>query len=528
MSNNTYKVLITTSGVGERLGDITKYTNKALVKLGKKPVISYIIELYPKDTEYIVTTGYFADHVKDLLTMCYPDRKFTFVQVDRYLGKGSSLGYSMLQAKHKLQSPFIYHASDTVVRTRPPKATFNWAGGYKGVGASNYRSFKVIGKKLDKVSSKGALDTDYIHIGLIGVKDHKSFWANLEKLYKKYPDNQSLSDVHAINGMIEEGKDFHVHPFDDWLDIGNVQSLQQAREKIQDTHHILDKLGESIFLFDTHVVKFFFDEKMVRDRVKRAKILKILVPKLLETKKNFYKYKYAKGDLYSDVANPNNFDHFLSWSKTKLWKKTQETSKEKFSNICYDFYYTKSLARVNHFLKSNHIKDSKNIINDEKVPMIAELFKSVDFKWLCDTEQSHFHGDFILDNIIRTKTGYTLLDWRQNFGGLTKAGDIYYDLAKLNHNLTVNHNLVTNNLFTIDITPSKITCDILRKNNLVECQSIFYSFLKHEGYDVQKVKVLTAIIWLNMSALHHHPFDLFLYFFGKLHLYQALQYEKKH
>ena len=39
-----YKVLITTSGVGSRLGDLTNYTNKCLIRVGKKPAISYIVE----------------------------------------------------------------------------------------------------------------------------------------------------------------------------------------------------------------------------------------------------------------------------------------------------------------------------------------------------------------------------------------------------------------------------------------------------------------------------------------------------
>ena len=42
-----YKVLITTSGIGSRLGNLTKYTNKCLVRVGKKPTLSYIIESYP-------------------------------------------------------------------------------------------------------------------------------------------------------------------------------------------------------------------------------------------------------------------------------------------------------------------------------------------------------------------------------------------------------------------------------------------------------------------------------------------------
>ena len=45
-----YKVLITASGLGSRLGNLTKFTNKGLVRIGKKPALSYIIcLLYTSD-----------------------------------------------------------------------------------------------------------------------------------------------------------------------------------------------------------------------------------------------------------------------------------------------------------------------------------------------------------------------------------------------------------------------------------------------------------------------------------------------
>ena len=50
-----YKVLITASGLGSRLGNLTKFTNKGLVRIGKKPALSYIIESYPDDVEFVVT-----------------------------------------------------------------------------------------------------------------------------------------------------------------------------------------------------------------------------------------------------------------------------------------------------------------------------------------------------------------------------------------------------------------------------------------------------------------------------------------
>lgn len=57
-------------------------------------------------------------------------------------------------------------------------------------------------------------------------------------------------------------------------------------------------------------------------------------------------------------------------------------------------------------------------------------------------EQRGFHGDFILDNLLKTGMIYVRFDWRQSFGGLLKSGDIYYDFSKLNHNLTVNHEII--------------------------------------------------------------------------------------
>lgn len=99
--------------------------------------------------------------------------------------------------------------------------------------------------------------------------------------------------------------------------------------------------------------------------------------------------------------------------------------------------------------------------------------------------------------------------------------------AKLNHNLVVNHDIVHRNLFSVKVGDNGVECDILRKDNLARCQDVLFDFLKKEGYDANKVKVLTALIWLNMSPLHHYPFNLFLYYFGKLNLWRTLKEIKK-
>ena len=53
------KLFITTSGIGSRLLDLTKYTNKSMIKIGKKPVISYIIDEYPEDIELVISLVFY-------------------------------------------------------------------------------------------------------------------------------------------------------------------------------------------------------------------------------------------------------------------------------------------------------------------------------------------------------------------------------------------------------------------------------------------------------------------------------------
>lgn len=524
MDIKNYKILITTSGLGQRLGELTKYTNKSLIRIGKKPALSYIVEKYDDNIEIVITLGYYGEHVKDFLELVYPNKKFKFVYVDKYEGEGTSLGYSMLQAKEHLQCPFIYHASDTVVEKKIPEPSYNWTGGYAGNNSDAYSSIIMTDGIVQKINKKGALNFDYLHIGLVGIFDYEEFWKALETEYNRDRNDASLNDCTAINKMIKNNINFKAVGFSNWYDVGNTNNLLEARKYFGGNLPILDKIDESIFIFDENfVVKFFHNKNLAQNRITRAKYLNNLVPAIQGTKNNFYQYEFAKGKLYSRTVTPIDFKNFLQWSKDNLWKEESEVSNEEFNKICYKFYYDKTHERVNKLFNENNIEDQKHTINGEDVPTIKKMMGMIDFEWLSQAKQHQFHGDFILDNIIKTKNGYSLLDWRQDFSGLLRAGDMYYDLAKLNHNLTVNHDIINQDLFTIDIHENIINCDIMRKENLVACQKVFYNFLINENFDVKKIKILTALIWLNMSPLHHHPFNLFLYYFGKLNLWRTIK-----
>ena len=507
------KVLITTSGTGNRLGDLTKHTNKSLVRVGNKPTLSYIIELYPKSTNFVITLGHFGDHIRQFVGLVYPDRNFNFVTIDKYEGYGSSLGYSILQAKNHLQCPFIYHASDTIIENSNviPSLGCNWVSYSKKEDFSPYATIRASGDHLEKILDKGDLNSDLCYIGRSGIKDYKLFWEKLEELYN--PNRKDLSDTHVINEMLKTTT-FETNEVTDWFDTGNVSELHKTRAALTSTISVLDKKDESIYFFDDFVIKFFSNTSIAKNRVSRAHNLKGKVPSIIDSCDNFYKYKKVEGRLLAKVITASKFSNFLSWSKKHLWKKREAKN---FSTICQDFYIEKTQKRINEYLKGK--EDVEANINGEQIPPVFDIFNKINFQWLCNGEPCEFHGDFILDNAIETKDSFKLIDWRQDFGGGLEVGDLYYDLAKLNHNLTINHDIVNRGLYKCD----NGDCYILTNSKLNECRNILHKFILDNGYDLLKVEVLSSLIWLNMCPLHEHPFSDFLFNFGKYNLYKTLE-----
>ncbi|MFN9998456.1 MAG: hypothetical protein ACK52X_02410, partial [bacterium] len=293
----SFKVVITTSGIGSRLGEFTKYTNKSLLRIGSKPAISYIIENYPADTSFVITLGYYGEQVREFLEIAYPDHSFEFVTVDQYEGGKSSLLYSLSQAKHLLQEPFIFHASDTIVLDKIPPPSRNWNGGFRGKGSSNYASFDVLGGKVSAVYEKGNLTPDLLHIGLVGIFDFSTFWDLADKVLHQKNYSGSLGDVDVLIQMVQQ-VDFEGIKFERWLDIGNVDKMNEAKAVLDKGDvHVLDKIGESIFKIDNHIVKFFYDKEILKNRVLRNKILKGIVPEIDSFKTHFYRYPYVEGQL---------------------------------------------------------------------------------------------------------------------------------------------------------------------------------------------------------------------------------------
>ena len=158
------------------------------------------------------------------------------------------------------------------------------------------------------------------------------------------------------------------------------------------------------------------------------------------------------------------------------------------------------------------------------MPSLQDLLNQIDWKWISSGLAGRFHGDFHFENILYSKSNkkFTFLDWRQDFAGNLSIGDIYYDLAKLMHGLIVNHGIVVKNQYSASWKEGEIKFDIQRKQSLAKCEQRLNAWLLENNYDPKKVKVLTALIYLNIAALHHYPYSLLLYGLGKKILKEEL------
>jgi NDP-sugar pyrophosphorylase family protein len=517
---------VTTSGVGSRLGSLTDHTNKCLVSIGRKNSLAYIIESYPPEVVFVVTLGHFGEHVREFLQISYPERFFEFVEVNNFKGPGSSLAFSMLAAKTYLQEPFIFHASDTIVHSEDiPTPTYNWIFGNKSVDADNYATFDVEELQVLSIHEKGMTEFDFIHIGLVGIFNFVEFWSSLEEVYK----DSSISnptDVNVIRSLIKKGIKFNSIETKNWVDIGNSSALLKAKEKLDKSFITLPKVDESIVFIGNSVVKFFADPKINENRINRAQVLSGLVPDLEDSSKHFFKYKYIQGEVLSKVGNAHLISKLLDWAQEKLWTPKKKFDILDFQKKCEEFYLEKTIRRLTLLISSRGVTDKATIINGYEIPPAFELINEARNHLLQNIVETGFHGDFILDNIIFQDNAFKLIDWRQDFSGDLEFGDKYYDLAKLNHSLFINHDIVNSKLFEISTNKHEVICTILRKDTHVEMQTLLGKFILEQSLSKQKVDILTAIIWLNMSPLHHHPFDLFLYNYGKLNLWKALNSEQ--
>ena len=163
------------------------------------------------------------------------------------------------------------------------------------------------------------------------------------------------------------------------------------------------------------------------------------------------------------------------------------------------------------------------MINGLKVDSVDKLLNKVPWNQLYQGSASQIHGDLQFDNIIFNKNNsqFRLIDFREDFGGNIKVGDIYYDLAKLNGGIELNYSKIKRNQFKFTEKNAFIDYSLKWKNYLYK--KILKNYIIKNNFSYFRVQLITGLIFLNMCPLHKSPFDRLLFFHGKYILQKILK-----
>lgn len=513
--HQTPAVLILAAGLGTRLESLTKETNKALLPINNRAIISHIIDKFPKDYEFVVAIGYKGQLVKEYCKLVFPNHKFTFVEVDRIDGNGSGPGYSALKCKEYLQRPFYITTCDCLIDSPMPHLDGNWLGVQPTSYPEKYSTVLTSGDNIINYSNKNENGYDLAFIGLAGIWDYNIFW---EKLEKSMANGELVS---AFETPLEYPT-FKIKKLK-WLDTGNLDDLAKTKQYFNDKPLSLQKDNNEITYKEGNLfIKFTPEKTILENRVERAKILNEHIPSNFNSVSNFIYYNWEEGNTLYEIDDLDLFRKFLNNFEKNLIEISTNSNEHTF-----EFYKQKTLKRFYKFVKKNgekYYQYSYNI-NGKEYPSLDSFFLSIDYdKFNANPFYKLFHGDLQFDNIIYNADAnkFTYIDWRESFGGYTPAGDIYYDLAKLYGGCIIPYNKMKNedNITYIEGEYSiKYSYDISK--NLEIFKEEFENWAEHMGFDLNKIKLITGLIFLNMSPLHDEKFSKMLWFKSIEMLYAA-------
>lgn len=514
-------ICILTSGTGSRLDNYTKVKNKSLLSLNKEAILSKIIKNFPPNSNFVISVGYKSQQVRDFIKIHHPNIKVQFVKIKNYSGKNSGPALSLYKCKSYLKKPFFFISCDTVWKKKISNyQSFNWMGTFKSknLKSENYCNLilknKIVKKISDKKKIKNTINTN-IFVGLAFIKDYKIFWEGFKYLSLGEPQVSM-----GFQNLLKENK--IIKKIDiDWEDTGTKQNYESLISKYE--KYNFNKKDQQIYISNTKVTKFFDNKITINQLFKKALKKKKIFPKNILVKNNFISYDYIKGKTLYNSYNIKNFTNLLIFLEKNLWNDKIPKNKN-FLRNCKKFYYNKTLQRVSLFLKKNKFLEKKKIIyKGKKLHNIKYILNSIKWPEIFNGLPKFIHGDLQFDNIlIKKKNFFKLIDWRPSFGNNNTIGDQYYDYAKLLGGLEINYDLVKQNMIKYKLNKQILSLSIPKRRNSNNLINYYREYLIKKKIDFTKVRIITGLIFLNMSPLHHHPFDKLLYLYGKYYLQKHL------
>lgn len=181
-------------------------------------------------------------------------------------------------------------------------------------------------------------------------------------------------------------------------------------------------------------------------------------------------------------------------------------------NVLHEMYIGKTQKRLQelseHAVLGTLIQNEDFIvINGRKLENLPALWKRVSDaveQMSAGVTGTLVHGDLCLSNILydlRCRV-CKLIDPRGSFGVSGIYGDPRYDIAKMYHSVYGLYDLITNDLFDVEVSGPEITLEIrsrpLHKDVCRRFERVFF-----KTFDRREILLLTGLLFASMPALHY-------------------------
>lgn len=233
------KVVIPLAGKGTRLRPHTHVTPKPLLKVGDKPVMSYILDDLRElgVSEAVVITGHLKEKVQEYMEREYPDFSAVYVEQVQQNGTADAIHLARDHVHEDMLIIFVdtlFDADLKIVRDLPEGvAGVIWAKEVEdyqrfGVIVTDEQGFmkRIIEKPKEPVSKLA-------NIGLYYIRDWKLLFEAVDHVMKQPPSGGNeyyLTD--AFQYMVDHGGKLKVERVTGWYDAGKPETLLETNEHV--------------------------------------------------------------------------------------------------------------------------------------------------------------------------------------------------------------------------------------------------------------------------------------------------------
>ncbi|MET0397639.1 MAG: sugar phosphate nucleotidyltransferase [Longimicrobiaceae bacterium] len=236
------KVVIPLAGKGTRLRPHTHVTPKPLLRVGDKPVMSYILDDLRElgVDEAVVITGHLKEKVQEYMEREYPDFHAVYVEQTEQLGTADAVRLAEPYAHDELLIIFVdtlFDADLSVVKTLPDDV----AGVIWAKEVDDYQRFGVIVTDeqgyMQRIIEKPSEPISRLaNIGLYYMRDWKLLFEGIRHVMDSPPGGAGeyyLTD--AFQYMVDHGAKIKTIAIEGWYDAGKPETLLETNQHVLST-----------------------------------------------------------------------------------------------------------------------------------------------------------------------------------------------------------------------------------------------------------------------------------------------------